>query len=219
MSDIEAMLTDKIQGYYGGRYLSHQKKVIEKNEKFLEDGLMINRFLSESNIKGNLVDIGSGNCRWFSLLENNVNHYYGIDTNGVALSLAPKRTKLTTINKNVFQDKFKLSDSTKSSIDIALFSFFLSHFSDTSIQNLIGKLEAINSIIIIDSFWGIKHKEKYITKELRDVKRMTSENEFINLPKRFFEYNDINSLFNPFGYTISKFQQGHYSFICMIKKD
>lgn len=218
MNDIEVMLSDTIQEYYGSNYLSYQKYVIAKNDKFSEDNLMINRFITGLSIKGTLVDIGSGNCRWFPLFENYLSHYYGIDINDNAISLSPEHTKLTTLNKNVFQEKLQFSDLIKLPIDIVLFSFFLSHFSDFSIQKLITKLEDVNSIIIIDSFWGNRHKEKYLTKELRDVKRMTSQNEYIKLPKRFFEYTDIDNLFKPFGYIISKFERGHYSFICTLTK-
>ncbi|MDI1254553.1 MAG: hypothetical protein PSV16_00505 [Flavobacterium sp.] len=217
MKDIEAMLDSTIQEYYSKQYLTHQKKVIEDNEKFSEDILMAENFISESNISGNLVEIGSGNCRWFPHFEHRLNHYYGIDVNGVALSVAPKHPKLTTIEGNVFEDEIQLFQSC--SLNVAFFSFFLSHFSNRSIQILMEKLSAIKTIIIIDSFWGEKHKEKHLNKDLIVIKRKTSQSDYIHLPKRFFERDDISDIFRSFGFSIDRFEQGQYWFICIMKRD
>lgn len=218
INDIELMLNKNIQDYYSNEYLSYQEKVIEKNDKFLKDRLMINKFISESNITGNLVDIGSGKCQWFHLFEESINRYYAVEANSIALSLAPKSIKLTTVNENIFDQQFDITQTFNTKIDFAFFSFFFSHFSDKSIQQLLDKLKSINSILIVDSFWSNKHKEKYLTKELREVKRKVSKNEYFNLPKRFFEYSDIENLVKPFGYSIDKFQEGNYWFVCIVKK-
>jgi len=218
MKDIDLMLNKPVQDYYGREYLYYQKKVIERNGKFIEDRMMIKKFISETNIFGNIVDVGSGDCQWFSLFENTVSNYFAVEVNEIALLLAPKNKKLSTINKNIFDNEFELTDIIKHKIDFAFFSFFLSHFSDTNIHALFNKLIAINSLIIVDSLWGDMHKEKYKTKDFKEVKRKISSTESISLPKRFFEYSDIDSLVKPFGYTITKFIEGNYWFICIVQK-
>ncbi len=218
MNDIDLMLDKTVQDYYGREYQTYQKKVIESNDKFLEDRMMISKVISEASITGNVVDIGSGDCPWFSLFENTVNNYFAVEANEIALSLAPKNKKLTRINKNVFEKEFELKDAIKQKIDFAFFSFFFSHFSDASIHTLFEKMTAINSLIIVDSLWSNRHIEKYKTKELKEVKRKISPTESISLPKRFFEYSDIDSLVKPFGYSVTKFVERNYWFICIAEK-
>lgn len=218
MNDIDLMLDKTVQDYYGREYQTYQKKVIERNDKFLEDRVMIRKFISEINISGNVVDIGSGDCQWFSLFENTVNNYFAIEANDIALSLAPKNKKLTTINKNVFGKEFELTEVIKDKIDVAFFSFFFSHFSDKSIQSVLKKLTDINSLIIVDSLWSSRHEAKYKDKELKVIKRKVSPTESISLPKRFFKLSDISSIVNPLGYSMKKFVEGNYWFICIAEK-
>jgi adenylate kinase family enzyme len=219
MNDIEAMLNKDVQQYYGNEYLTYQKEVIERNDKFLEDREMISKFILETDIKGNVIDIGSGSCQWFRFFQRRVNHYFAIEANSKALALAPKSEKLSSLNRNIFDESFKLKEDIKCKIDIAFFSFFLSHFSDESIQIVLEKLTNVNSLLIIDSLWSRKHNEKYPTKELSEVNRKISKKEHISLPKRFFEYSDIDTLMKPFGYSILKFHQGNYWFACMLEKN
>jgi SAM-dependent methyltransferase/adenylate kinase family enzyme len=216
LNDIELMLHENVQHYYGHEYLNYQKDVLERNDKFVEDRLMIENFIKSLALAGNVLDIGAGRCQWFYLLEETVNHYFAIEANKLALSLAPKNAKLTLVNQNIFAEEFNLRQIIKEQIDIALFSFFLSHFSDSSIKALFTKLQPINSLLIVDSLWSEKHKEKHLTKELTRIKRRTSEKESIDLPKRFFDYSDIEELVKPFGYTISQFHKGNYWFACFI---
>lgn len=218
MNDIDLMLDKTVQNYYGREYQTYQKQVIESNDKFLEDRMMISKLISETNISGNVVDIGSGDCQWFSFFESTVNNYFAIEVNEIALSLAPKSKKITAINRNVFEPDFELSGTIKHKIDFALFSFFFSHFSDTSIRVVLEKMTAINSLIIVDSLWSDRHKERYRTKELKEVRRKISTTESISLPKRFFEYSDIDSLVKPFGYSVTKFAEGNYWFIYILEK-
>ncbi|MDB5088589.1 MAG: hypothetical protein JWR09_2583 [Mucilaginibacter sp.] len=218
MNDIELMLHEDVQKYYGNEYLHYQKEAIESNNKFIEDRLMIAKFISSLDLKGNLIDIGSGRCQWFYLFENTINHYFAIEVNRIALSLAPKNNKLTIINQNIFAKQFNLRQIIKEQIDIVFFSFFLSHFSDNSIQVLFKKLPPINSLLIVDSLWSKNHEAKYPTKMLAKIKRKTSETESIELPKRFFEHFDIEKLVKPFGYTIEKLHEGNYWFACFLKR-
>lgn len=218
MNDIDLMLDKTVQDYYGREYQTYQKKVIERNDKFLEDRIMIRKFILEINISGNVVDIGSGDCQWFSLFENSVSNYIAIEANKIALSLAPKSKKLTTINKNVFENDFDLDNTVKHKIDLAFFSFFFSHFSDKSIQSVLKKLTDINSLLIVDSLWSNRHEAKYKDKELKVIKRKVSPTESISLPKRFFELSDINLIVNPFGYSVKKFVEGNYWFVCIAEK-
>lgn len=218
MNDIDLMLDKSVQDYYGREYQTYQKNVIERNYKFLEDRMMISKFISENNISGNVVDIGSGNCQWFPLFENSVEKYFAIEANEIALSFAPKDKKLVKINKNIFAQELELRNEIKHKVDLALFSFFFSHFSDGSIQKMLKKLTGINSLIIIDSLWNSRLKEKYIDKELKGIKRMISPSESITLPKRFFELSDINAIVNPLGYSVKHFVGGNHWFICLVSK-
>jgi broad-specificity NMP kinase len=219
MNDIKLMLNEDVQGYYGNEYLNYQKNAIESNDKFIADRLMVAKFISSLELTGNIIDIGSGQCQWFYLFEKTANHYFAVEANKIALSLAPKNAKLTIINQNIFDHEFNLRQTIKGQIEIAFFSFFLSHFSDNNIQALLNKLQPINSLLIVDSLWSEKHKEKYLTKKLTRIKRKTSEKGSIDLPKRFFDYSDIEKLVKPFGYTIEKFHEGNYWFACFITND
>lgn len=219
MNDVEIMLHKNTQEYYSNQYLSYQKKIIEKNGEFLDDRSMIEKFITQLRITGNIIDIGSGNCQWFPFFEKTSNHYFAIDANHISLSLAPENEKLTTLNLNVFDNKFNLSQTITDKIDVAFLSFFCSHFSDKSIHSLFDKLTSVNCILIVDSFWSIKHKEKYLSKELKEVRRNTSEKEHINILKRFFEFSDVKEIATTFGYSIIKFQDGNYWFACLMQKD
>lgn len=218
MNEIKMMLNESIQDYYSNEYMSYQKGVIDKNDTYLEDRLMISNFISELNLNGNLVDIGSGNCQWFHYFENTINHYYAIETNKIALSLAPKAKKLTTINQNVFDKKFELAKAIPSKIDYAFFSFFFSHFSDSSISGVFNKLVGVNSFLIVDTLWSEKHKLKYSTKELRNVRRKISKSSYIELPKRFFEFSDLEKIGTTFNFKITNFVEGNYWFACKMQK-
>lgn len=218
LNDIELMLKENVQQYYGNEYMTYQKEVIERNDKFLEDREMISKFILELDIKGNLVDIGSGMCQWFHLFEERVNRYFAIEANSIALSLVPKSEKISTINRNIFDKSFKLEEEIKTKIDLAFFSFFWSHFSDESIRLLLEKLTNVDTLIIIDSLWSSKHNKQYSTKELSEVSRKISEQEHIKLPKRFFEYSDLEKLAKFSGYTITKYSKGNYWFACLVQR-
>lgn len=217
-NDIQLMLSSEVQKYYSNEYLNYQKKILDRNDKFSNDRMMISKFISQCTITGNLVDVGSGSCQWFHLFEPSINRYYAIESNGDALSLAPSNPKLIKINENIFDPKFDLKKKVKDDISHAFFSFFLSHFSEESIQKLFIKLESIDSLLVIDSFWCDKHKEKYKTKDIKEIRRKISYNEYVALPKRFFEYSDIENIVKPFGFSINKFTAGNYWFVSEIKK-
>ncbi|MBS1776158.1 MAG: hypothetical protein JSS64_07740 [Bacteroidetes bacterium] len=218
LEDYEHMLKSEVQSYYGNEYLTYQKQIIEKNDSFLQDRLMISKFIKGLNVTGNVVDIGSGNCQWFQLFEPNIHQYFAIEVNTQALSVAPRNKKVIAINRDIFDPTFKTEEIIRGKIDLVFFSFFLSHFSDASIQVVFEKLPKVASLLIIDSHWGDKHELKYQTKNLRDVKREISPQKHINLPKRFFEYSDIESLVTSFGYSITKFESGNYWFVCLAKR-
>lgn len=215
---IDQMLNRDVQAYYSQAYTSYQKGVIEKNPLFLEDRTMISDFIEHTAISGTLADIGAGNCQWFSLLENKVSHYYALETNQDALDMAPQNSKLVPIRQNIFDPRFDLLAVTGQPIGTALLSFFLSHFSDQAIAQLFQKLSTVPDILIIDSFWSPGHRKKYLSKELRTVRRKTAPDTAINLPKRFFEIDDIRRLAGPLGYHIIRFEQGYYWFACQLKK-
>lgn len=216
-ADIASMLSEDIQRYYGNEYHTYQNDIINR-DKFLADRLMVEQFLLEENLSGNVVDIGAGNCQWFPLLEPTINQYFAVEVNDIALSLSPKSEKIHRINKNIFLECFNLKTETNSEITTALFSFFLSHFSNNSISLALKKLSHVNSIIIIDSLWGNAHEERYFKKDLNLVKRQISKNDVITLPKRFFEYSDIDNLTKPFGFSIVRFFEGNYWFACSLKR-
>lgn len=217
LNDFEIMLNNEIQSYYGNEYLTYQKSIIEKNDKFLQDRLMISRFIKKSNVTGNIIDIGSGSCQWFQFFEKDISLYYAVETNSTSLSFAPQNEKLIPINKNIFDNEFNLRMAINAEIDYAFFSFFLSHFSDNTIHKLFTKLQTINSLMIVDSFWSSDHKIKYIAKDLRYITRKLPGKE-IQLPKRFFEFSDLEKLAQAFGFKITNFEQGNYWFACAMKK-
>ena len=217
MKDYELMLKSDIQSYYGNEYLTYQKKVIERNDKFLQDRLMISEFIERLSVSGNIVDIGSGDCQWFPIFENKINRYYAIETNANALNLAPQNEKLIPINKNIFDNEFDLRKIINAEVNYALFSFFLSHFSDNSIYRLFDNLQPINSLIIVDSFWSIDHRKKYPTKDLKNINRRMPDKE-IQLPKRFFEIGDLEKIGKSFDFSITKFEHGNYWFACIMKR-
>jgi energy-coupling factor transporter ATP-binding protein EcfA2 len=216
MEDYELMLKSDVQSYYGNEYLTYQKNVIQRNEKFLQDQLLISKFIEGLNVTGNIVDIGAGDCQWFPTLEKSINRYYAIETNVNALNLAPQNEKLIPINRDIFDDEFDLKNITTEKIDYAIFSFLLSHFSDNTIYRLLKKLQPINSLIIIDSFWTNDHRKKYITKDLKNINRKLPDKE-IQLPKRFFEVSDLERIAKKSGFTITNFKYGNYWFVCELK--
>lgn len=218
INDIKMMASTIAQDYYGKKYLTYQKAILEKNHDFVNDRKMISLFISEADIVGNIMDIGSGYCQWFPILKEKIEHYYAIDLNENALSEAPKCDKLTALKLDIFSPQVNVEDYIKTSIDTAIFSFFLSHFSNETINSLFKKLKHINSILIIDSFWGKDHQKKYATKDLRIIHRSTSESEEILLPKRFFDRSDIEDLLNTHGYKISSFKNGIYWFAAIASR-
>jgi len=219
MNDISKMLEKDIQQYYGNQYLTYQKNVIHQNSIFIEDQLIINKFIINLKIQGNLIDIGSGNAQWFSSFEKHISKYYAIDINKKALASLPISKKITSVNVNIFDSMFKVNNFVKVKIETAFFSFFLSHLSDESINKLLAKFKSINTFLIVDSLWDNLHKEKYNSKSLKAVRRNISPTEHINLPKRFFEYSDIENIAISAGYKITTFQKSNYWFICLIEKE
>lgn len=217
-TEIDLMLSEEVQGYYGNEYLYYQSQVINKNDTFLGDKEMIFNFIKNQKIIGSILDVGAGSCQWYSFFNEKISDYYAIDSNKKALEQAPKNAKLTTINQNVFDENFNLTEVIKKPINNLLFSFFLSHFSDDQIAELCNKLGVIDYILIIDSFWGDKHKQKYATKEISTIPRKTSHNTIINLPKRFFDKGDLDTLGNKLGYKVSNIQLGNYWFVCLMEK-
>lgn len=216
-TDIKDMLSDDVQRYYSNEYHTYQKAIVTK-DKFSADRLMVERFLVEENVKGSVVDIGAGNCQWFPLLEQTVSRYFAIEVNDTALSMSPSSEKILKIRKNVFAEDFNLKEVINDDPPTAMFSFFLSHFSNHSINQIFQKLGDVNSVVIIDSFWGCAHQEKFSGKDLNVVRRRISEKDYITLPKRFFDCSDLSSLLKPFGFTVSKFIEGNYWFACSLKR-
>jgi hypothetical protein len=215
--DIDNMLDQEVQNYYGNEYNYYQKGKIEYTPKYREDQLIISNFLSTLDIHGNLIDIGSGNSQWFPFLEKKIIRYFAIDVNKESLSLISKSPKISTINQDIFNKEFVLEEAIQSKIDCVLFSFFLSHFSDSSIQVLFNKIKSINSILIIDTLWCEHHKKRYSTKDLSNIRRRISEDKFIYLPKRFFEYSDMVNIGYLYGYNITNFIGGNYCFVCLME--
>lgn len=218
LNEIEQMLSPHVQQYYGNEYLGYQSQVIKSNGKFQEDQKMIVDFIKQRNFKGNILDIGAGSCQWFSAFEQTISHYYAIDTNKTALELTPRHHKITTINQNIFDDNFSIVEVIKDPIHLILYSFFLSHFSDEQISQLINKIKDVKHIIIIDSFWGEKHQQKYTSKDLSNIERKTSKETTIELPKRFFDRNSLEILCKKLGFEISSIETGSYWLICLVTR-
>ncbi len=58
---------------------------------------------------------------------------------------------------------------------------------------------------------------KHFTKDLKNVNRKIPNRE-IQLPKRFFEMEDLVKIGYAFDYTVSNFKQGHYWFVCVMTR-
>ncbi len=218
ISEIETMLNENTQDYQSNEYITYLNSVINRNDKFSEDRIMVIDFISKLNLKGNIIDIGSGNCQWFKYFENSIDHYYAVEANNIALSLAPRHNKLITINQNIFDKEFELSKAIPLKIDYAFFSFFLSHFSNSAINNVIDKLVGVNTFLIVDTLCSEKHKVRYKTKELKIVRRKISMESYMVLPKRVFEFRDLEKIGTTFGFNIANYIVGNYWFACKMQK-
>ncbi|MDR3596501.1 hypothetical protein [Clostridium sp.] len=218
MKDINEMLNKEVQKYYAKEYLHYQKTIIENNKGISDDRIMISKFIKKLKMHGDIIDIGCGNCQWFPLFANKINHYYALEVNKKALFFSPKDKKIIPICKNIFDEDYHISKSILSRVECVFFSFFLSHFSDSTISELFQKISGIDSIIIVDSLWGAKHKIKHSTKELQKIERKISEKDHIKLPKRFFDFSDLEKIGRAWHYSITDFLEGNYWFICKMKK-
>ena len=218
LNDVEKMLDNNVQEYYSNEYIFYQTRVIKSNGKLVDDQMMISKFITELHISGNIIDIGCGNCQWFSFFENKIDCYYAIDANSKALSLAPNSKKIIRICQNIFDTHFEISKVIHSKIDTALCSFFLSHFTDSTISELFKKLADIDSLLIVDSLWNKTHKLKFPTKQLKNVNRYISEKDYIEVPKRYFEFSDLKNIGITRGYTITDFLEGNYWFVCKMER-
>jgi hypothetical protein len=215
---VERMLSPEIQQYYAGDYLDFQQKVNEENAWMQQDREMIIGALNNIEFAGNLIDIGSGSAQWYSNLKNRVNNYYAVDVNKTALERIPSNEHLIPLTANVFAADFKLDKLLGEPIKIVVFSFFMSHFSDSALLPLLNKFKDAEHIIIIDSFWSTPLKKKHLVKDFKDVRRNTANRERIAMPKRFFEYIDIEYLVGTVQFNIASFEIGNYWFICHAKK-
>jgi SAM-dependent methyltransferase/GTPase SAR1 family protein len=205
--------------YYGGEYMTYQKKIIERNPKLVKDRTMIEEFLQRVSFNGNVIDIGSGNCQWFAFVEEKINKYFAVELNSSAVFFTPENTKLTFFNNDIFDENFNIFGISKEKIDVCILSFLCSHFSDERIDNLFEKLKDVDCVIIIDSFWGNHHQEKYKSKELKKVFRRASEKKYITIMKRFFEKADLDLFGFKTGRKRIEYESGTYWFVCMMRKD
>lgn len=219
INEVLQMISDECQFYYGSHYLVHQKKINEKNESIVRDQKKIEHVLSQLDLADVVFDIGSGSCQWFPNLEKRIGRYYAIDFNDVAVSFSPQNSKIVPVIANVFDSEFdfeRLSHGVKS---LCIFSFFLSHFTNESISKLFAKLQSMDSIIIIDSYFSHVQKRRYGSKELRQIARRTGDSAEVLLPKRFFEISDLEIIASEFNYSIRKFNKGEYWFVCLMERN
>ena len=218
LNDVKQMVGADCQKYYATHYLNYQKTIIEKNEIIVQDKKMVQQFLSTLSLTDVIIDIGAGNAQWFSVVEKKINRYYAIDVNATALSSIPKHTKLIPVVANAFDLSFDIKSLTEGHRGNCILSFFLSHFSNSSIHILMSKLRSMNSILIIDSYFSEIHKRKYGSKKLNYVVRRTADLQELILPKRFFEFSDLERIASSFNYSIKNFRKGKYWFICLMER-
>ena len=216
--DVDVMLNAGNQGYYGGVYSTYQRAAVKRDDKLFKDRDFIAEFVSQIGLNGNLVDIGSGDCQWYPLVKNRIGRYFAVEINKDALLRAPVSKKLTPINKNVFNRNLSLGNIAGEKIDCALFSFFMSHFSDDTIRGLLKRMSSVSSLLIIDSLWSSKRSKRHASKDLREIKRKISENNYIWLPKRFFDFHDMAELAQDSGYEIINYKAGDYWFGCLMRR-
>ena len=217
--DVIRMGQKDVQDYYGNQYSSYQTDVILKSNEFSNDQKLLMDFILSQNITGNIVDFGAGNCQWFSFFEKSIHQYIAIDINAGALSKSPKHEKLTTICANIFDYGFDLANTVSCKIDVAFFSFLLSHFSDSTIETLLHKLRKVEQILIVDSYWTPGHQHKYKSNQLLHVRRKIEQNKYIYIPKRFFKKDEVVSLLNAINFRVAKFTVGNYWFGCLAVRD
>lgn len=219
IDEVQQMGSCESQSYYKSHYLKHQKKINETNESIVRDQKRIEQFLSRLDLADVVFDVGSGSCQWFLSLEKSIERYYAIDVNDVAVSFAPHHSKLFPVIANVFDNEFDFEHLSQGEKSHCIFSFFLSHFSDESISKLFAKLQSIDSIIIIDSYFSDVQERRYGSKELRQIARRTGAISEVLLPKRFFELSDLERIASSFNYSITNFEKGEYWFACTIERN
>ena len=217
-STINTMLSPEIQRYYSEEYEAFQGNVNEQNILLVEDRTVFADFLLRLTISGNLLDIGSGNCQWYPFLKDKVTGYFAMDVNEAALGQLRSEALIKTIHADIFAEECDLRQLTGMPMQIGLFSFFFSHFSDDDLHGLLKKLVDLPQLIIIDSYWSTPLKAKHLVKDLREVRRNTVSRRRIAMPKRFFEMEDISRLLYPYGYEIADFNIGNYWFCCLASK-
>jgi hypothetical protein len=218
IEDIKLMASLELQDYYGSQYNSFQRKVVFDNKLYLDDKKLIRQIIINSKFYGNILDIGSGNCQWFEYFEPTILNYFALDLNTTSLNKSVDNIKLTKINLNIFESNSSINKCIPEDINYVLFSFFLSHFSNKSINQLFKKIEKKSKIIIVDSFWSSYHKEKHKSNKLKLINRKISKNEKIKLPKRFFDYQEIKSILFDLNYRIVRFDNGNNWFICIAER-
>lgn len=219
MDDINRMLSLEVQNYYGNQYQSFQKRVVDTNPLLTQDRERIMDLIVGADIHGDLLDVGAGNCQWFPAIEPTIDRYFALEANATALSLCPVNPKLFKILGNGFDTDFSFGNRFERGLQTVLFSFFLSHFTDSTISALLKKLQFAESLLIIDSYWGDIHKSKYVTKDWHIVDRKMSKQDYVELPKRFFDETDLQRILADVDFSICDFYRGNYWFGCFSKRN
>jgi len=210
----DLMRSKDIQKYYGYDYMVWQRAAIQNNQIIQKDIETVQALLKRY-INGIVVDCGSGDCQWFENIEQLVTEYRAIDINGDALKKCENLSKV----KIYQEDIFNLTDQHPvfTDADCAIFSYFLSHFSDSQIKNVLQLVKNINTIIIIDSILTPTTCRKLAKQQLSIIHRRTSETAYVTLPKRYFSREDCSNLFATEKKKLVEVWVGNYIHVSVLK--
>lgn len=193
MKDIEQMNHSRIKEYYNSvdsktyRSLGYFKSRENEVSKLLHD------FIGKS-----VLDIGAGDGYWLKYFIDKIDFYTAIEKGSENCRLIEKNfscyeRKIQILNIDAFQFNYENIDA-----DTLFFAFFISHFSFSSIIDLIQKINQninLNKVLILDSFWSEYRKNKFIDNNLEFRKRIVNESgNTIEVPKRFISEENLQEL-------------------------
>lgn len=218
MSNFYKMLSKDVVAYYEKDYDSFQADRIFSNTHSRTDNAEISRLL-QIFIKENssILDIGSGSCQWASSLIDKISVYHAIDVSNHLLDTAVKKygSKINPINCNIFNTDNKFI-FLKKQFDTVLFSFFLSHFDDNDIQNLMTRVSSYtDNIIIIDSY---QNEKRWKYHGLQFIQRKLPSGDIIKIPKRYFCLKDIKSYGEDILFRTEIAYAGKYWMLAILKR-
>jgi phospholipid N-methyltransferase len=218
MNDIKLMKSNEVKSYYDSSFTMPCYKSLEYKVRLDNINSLYKRHITK-----NVLELGAGKGYWIDSFIMDVESYTAVEIGKQNCEYLERKLSIYSKNIKIINDDVFCLDFKNIFASTLIFSFFISHFQNQTIIDLLKKIIEhiqIGNILVLDSNWSDFREKNFRSKDYCFQERLLPNGDIVKIPKRYIDENDIIEIANALNMSYKiRFWDKYWTFIQIFQRD